>query len=192
MELLNFLSGDWGKLKYLAGAIILPLLYLRESSAIHKEISSLIDPEGHTSEAFQDSVFLERIKGKLSVFQLEWWLVLSISILLLSVFLLADLGRTSDIANCRPAPDPLTEQKATVEADDTYLVLRSKQGKDIYVKHVDSLPSPEPCKLMAGILNLYATFLVFCAVFVIYLAKSSIQRDILRQTSLNLNLQLDR
>ncbi len=90
MDLVQVLAEDWGALRYLAGFVLLPFLYLRDSAEVHKQyyeanckLSALPEDER--------KALLESMSQRLHVFSLEWWLIGAWTVMLLSVFGLGEV-----------------------------------------------------------------------------------------------------
>lgn len=92
MDLLEQLSQDWGAMRFVAGFVALPFLYLRESAEVHKEFALYI------REA-KESQGLAELHNTLYVFDLDWWLILAVSVYMLVVFLLGDVAAASERAS---------------------------------------------------------------------------------------------
>ena len=99
MDFLEFFATDWGLLRFVAGFVILPLLYLRESIEVHKLLAELFETIG-AADSLREHVSegdIAELEAKLHVFDLDWWLVGAVTALLIGVFLLGDLARFSDL-----------------------------------------------------------------------------------------------
>jgi len=99
MELVDFFASDWGLLRFVAGFVILPLLYLRESAEMHKEFGALFEKigTGDTNGQPVSGGDIENLAAKLHVFDLDWWLLGAGTALLVGIFLLGDMARFSDL-----------------------------------------------------------------------------------------------
>lgn len=99
MELIDFFASDWGLLRFVAGFVVLPLLYLRESAEMHKEFGALFEKIGteNVGEGRVSMADIETLEAKLHVFDLDWWLLGAATALLVGVFLLGDMARFSDL-----------------------------------------------------------------------------------------------
>ena len=87
-SIFNYLAGDWGIIRYVAGFLILPFLYFRDSTIVHLEFNKAFDNDSSESIDFDELI---RIKHHLYFFQLDWWLVGTITVFIVSVFLLGDV-----------------------------------------------------------------------------------------------------
>ncbi len=98
MDVIKFFAGDWGALRFLAGFVLLPFLYLRDCSDIYQSYQSFLDKlsDNDLPQADQNATLL-RLQDKLHFFDMEWWLVAAITMLLLGIFLLGEVAQYSSL-----------------------------------------------------------------------------------------------
>ena len=104
MEVIGLFSGAWGALRFLAGFVVLPLLYLHDCIDVHKQVAEqsmkILPRSGAADETIRS---LDQLRDTLYLFRLEWWLVGAITVFLLGVFLLGSVPAYSSRLG-----DPLT------------------------------------------------------------------------------------
>lgn len=101
MDALKLLAEDWGALRYFAGFLVLPLVYLRESAEVHKEYTQAVrELRERSADRSVLVAELRVLRQHVEMFRLEWWLVGAITALLTSVFLLGEVVSASQLLEC--------------------------------------------------------------------------------------------
>lgn len=153
MELVKLFAGDFGILRFLAGFVILPMIYLTHSAEVHKEFAASMKDLGARDRTSEEQ--MKKLKASLHFFELEWWFVAAVTIFLIGVFLLGNFASQSE----------MFEGLCQVE-----IVTETPSNQSL------SEAASDPCTEAKGLLNAFGFVLASLAVFCVYWSKANAYR----------------
>lgn len=93
-EFLDSLGSPSGELRFVVGFILLPLLYFRDCVDVHKHMAATFT-EMSKSVHPRDLYLIGKLRKSMYIFELDFWLVLAITVVLICTFCIGYLANNS-------------------------------------------------------------------------------------------------